>query len=243
MSPASLKTRLPAPHDLTIDSVYPWGRSLAEYARMFALSDEDLRRRIIGCADGPASFNSEMTARGDFVVSCDPLYQFSVEQIRGRIERTVDFHIDHVRKNPHLFVWDRIRTPQHLRQLRLQAMEDFLADFPNGLLTGRYLNRSLPNLQIADNSFELALCPHFLFLYSDVFSFEFHLESILEMSRVAGEVRIFPLLDMSARPSAHLNPILQALRGLGFEAHVQTVPYEFQRGGNQMLRIKHPREL
>ena len=239
MSLANLKARLPAPHDLTIDSVYPWGRSLSEYARMFALSDADLRLRILGCADGPASFNSEMTARGVFVVSCDPLYQLSVEQIRGRIEKTADFHIDHVRKNPHLFVWDRIRTPEELRRLRLKAMEDFLADFPDGLLAGRYLDRSLPSLQFADGSFELALCSHFLFLYSDVFSFEFHLESILEMSRIAGEVRIFPLLDMSAQPSAHLKPVLQALRDFGFEALVQTVPYEFQRGGNQMLRVKN----
>src|SRR5271155_4002556 len=102
MLSANSKTRLPAPQDFTIDSVYPWGRSLAEYVEMFALSDAELRLRILGCADGPASFNSEMTARGAFVVSCDPLYQFSVEPIRGRIERTADFHIDHVRRNPHL---------------------------------------------------------------------------------------------------------------------------------------------
>jgi hypothetical protein len=238
MLSANSKTLFPAPHELTIDSVYLWGRSLAEYVRMFALSDEDLRLRIISCADGPASFNSEITARGAYVVSCDPLYQFSVEQIRSRIERTADFHIDHVRKNPHLFVWDRIRTPEDLRRLRLNAMEIFLADFPGGLLAGRYLDRSLPSLQFTDGSFELALCSHFLFLYSDVFSFEFHLKSILEMTRVAGEVRIFPLLDMSAQPSAHLQPVLQALRDLGFEALVQTVPYEFQRSGNQMLRVK-----
>jgi hypothetical protein len=31
----------------TLDEVVPWGRSLEEYRRMFALSDTDLQRRIV----------------------------------------------------------------------------------------------------------------------------------------------------------------------------------------------------
>jgi len=42
----------------------PWGRSFDEYVAMFALSDDDLQRRLLGCADGPASFNCELTRRG-----------------------------------------------------------------------------------------------------------------------------------------------------------------------------------
>src|SRR5579862_3438601 len=99
MSPANLKSTVPASRDFTIDSVYPWGRSFAEYIAMFGLSDDDLCRRIIGCADGPASFNAEMSRRGSSVVSCDPLYQFSVDQIRGRIEKTANVQLEHVRKN------------------------------------------------------------------------------------------------------------------------------------------------
>ncbi|HKH12276.1 MAG TPA: hypothetical protein VKA73_14135 [Rubrobacter sp.] len=51
----------------------PWGRSLDEYARMFALTPEDLRGRILDCAAGPASFNAEATAAGHRISSCDPL--------------------------------------------------------------------------------------------------------------------------------------------------------------------------
>src|ERR1022692_2322352 len=105
-------TRSPAPPEFTIDSVYPWGRSLGEYVRMFRLTEQDLALRIIGCADGPASFNCEMNRRGKYIVSCDPLYQFSARQIRDRIEKTADIHVDHVRNNPHNFVWDRIRSPE-----------------------------------------------------------------------------------------------------------------------------------
>ena len=41
-----------------LDQVVPWGRSFDEYRRMFALTDADLSRVILGCGDGPASFNA-----------------------------------------------------------------------------------------------------------------------------------------------------------------------------------------
>ncbi len=72
----------------TLDKLVPWGRSLDEYRRMFALTDADLAKRILGCADGPASFNAEMTGIGRSVVSCDPIYEFSAEEIRQRIDVT-----------------------------------------------------------------------------------------------------------------------------------------------------------
>src|SRR5215813_10336341 len=71
-----------------LDAVVPWGRTFEEYRLMFALSEEDLRGRILGCADGPASFNAEAHRRGYRVVSCDPLYRFDRQQIRRRIDAT-----------------------------------------------------------------------------------------------------------------------------------------------------------
>src|SRR5215471_7275287 len=56
---------------LTLDRVVPWGRSFDEYCRMFALEEPDLARRILGCGDGPASFNAVATRRGLTVTSCD----------------------------------------------------------------------------------------------------------------------------------------------------------------------------
>ena len=53
----------------SIDRVMPWGRSLEEYRAMFSLSEDDLARRILGCGDGPASFNAELSVRGGSVVS------------------------------------------------------------------------------------------------------------------------------------------------------------------------------
>jgi hypothetical protein len=75
----------------TLDQVVPWGRSFEEYRRMFALSDADhLKLRILGCADGPASFNAESARRGTAVVSIDPLYRLDSSTIRDRITATYD---------------------------------------------------------------------------------------------------------------------------------------------------------
>lgn len=46
-------------------------------------------------------------------------------------------------------------------------MEKFLLDYEIGKTAGRYLQQSLPNLEFADNQFDLCLCSHLLFLYSD----------------------------------------------------------------------------
>ena len=71
-----------------LKNIAPWGRSLAGYTAMFALSADNLERRFLDCGDGPARFNAELTQRGGAVVSIDPLYGFSVEQIRRRIDET-----------------------------------------------------------------------------------------------------------------------------------------------------------
>ncbi len=57
------------------------------------------------------------------------------------------------------------------------------------------------------------------------------------MLRVGQEVRVFPLLDMQGEKSAHVEPLLPALCDAGFSAEVQPVGYEFQIGGNEMLRV------
>lgn len=55
---------------------------------MFALTPGDLLGRILDCAAGPASFNAELTSEGHEVISCDPLYSLTADEIRARIEAT-----------------------------------------------------------------------------------------------------------------------------------------------------------
>ena len=222
---------------LTLDKVVPWGRSLAEYIRMFALSASDLRLQILDCAGGPASFNVEMTQQGDRVVSCDPIYQFAALEIAKRIEETYPRIIEGVKANRENYIWTTLASPEQMGEVRMAAMQKFLADFPLGLAQGRYALGELPSLPFETGQFDLALCSHFLFLYSQQLSAEFHVLSIKELCRVATEVRIFPLLDMSSTTSPHLMPVMERLGGEGYQVEIQQVDYEFQRAGNQLLRV------
>lgn len=222
----------------TLEKVVPWGRTFDEYVAMFALSSQDLQRRILGCGDGPAAFNATHTQRGGEVVSVDPLYRYKAKDIRIRIDATFDKVIDQTRKNRHEFVWTSIKTVDELGRLRMAAMEAFLPDYPLGVVQGRYVDGALPELPFADGEFNLALCSHLLFLYSEQLSADFHVTAIRELCRVAGEVRIFPLLELGAKNSRHLGSVTERLSVEGFEMAIAPVDYEFQRGGNKMLTVK-----
>jgi len=224
----------------TLDQVVPWGRSFDEYRRMFVLTDDELGLKILGCGDGPASFNSEATRRGSEVISCDPIYRYDVDQLRDRIASTYDEVLEQARRNAHEFVWSFIHTVEELGQVRMAAMNDFLDDYPLGKSEGRYLHAELPRLPFSDASFDLALCSHFLFLYTTQLGEAFHLSAIREMCRVAIEVRIFPLLALGTTLSPFVDRVVEEFGHQGFSVSIDDVPYEFQRGGNCMLRIVQP---
>jgi hypothetical protein len=114
-------------------------------------------------------------------------------------------------------------------------------DYESGKSSGRYVDASLPLLPFDAGQFELPVCSHFLFLYSAQFDEAFHLASIHELLRVAHEVRIFPVLALGATRSAHVDPVVAALRASGLDADIVRVPYEFQRGGNEMLCVSRQR--
>ena len=223
----------------TLDQVVPWGRSFDEYRRMFAMTGTDEACRILGVGDGPASFNAEATRRGWRVISCDPLYQFGVDALRARVAQTYDQILDETRRNQHEFVWHTIASVEELGRLRMAAMQEFLSDYPAGLLKGRYVAAELPSLPFRDREFDLAVSSHLLFLYSSQLGEAFHHASMLELCRVAREVRVFPLLALGSTPSLFLESTTQLLRESGHDVFVDKVPYEFQRGGNEMMRVAH----
>jgi hypothetical protein len=222
----------------TLDRVVPWGRSFDEYVRMFVLSDDDLRSKVLGCGDGPASFNVEATRKGASVISCDPIYQYDADQLRGRIASTYDEILEQTRRNAGEFVWTEIRSVDELGRVRMAAMNEFLADYESGGRQGRYVAAELPNLPFADGAFELAVCSHFLFLYTAQLGEPFHRAAVRELCRVAREVRIFPLLALAGTPSPFVDHVSDDLSRNHFEVSIEPVPYEFRRGGNRMMRIR-----
>lgn len=223
---------------LKYDKVVPWGRTYEEYVNMFALSDEDLRKRILGCGDGPASFNSYITKNGGKAVSIDPIYQMKKEEIADRISETYEIVIEQTRNNIDKFNWTNIRSVDELGEIRMKAMKDFLLDFEGGKEEGRYIHAELPVLPFKDKEFDLSLSSHFLFLYTDNLTHEFHVQAIDEMLRVSTEVRIFPLLDVNSNKSKYLESIIDRYKSLGHIVEEVSVNYEFQKSGNKLLKIR-----
>ena len=131
-------------------------------------------------------------------MSCDPIYRYDVDQLRGRIDSTYVEVLEQTRQNVDEFVWTSIRSVDELGAVRMAAMTDFLADYVAGKAQARYVDAELPHLPFPDLSFDLALCSHFLFLYTTQLGEAFHQTAIREMCRVASEVRIFPLLALGA---------------------------------------------
>ena len=227
---------------MKLEEIIPWGRSFDEYRRMFALSDADLAGRILGCGDGPASFNAEANAQGHHIVSCNPIFAFQAAEIGRRVEECHATVLSHVRSNTGNYVWTRFRDPEHLGECRLTAMRTFLADFDCGRHERRYVTASLPALPLADGQFTLAVVSHLLFLYSEHLNENFHIAAVEELLRVAVELRVFPILDLDRQVSRYVGPVCDRLMRAGLAVEVVAVDYEFQKAenhaGNRMLRVR-----
>ncbi len=116
----------------------------------------------------------------------------------------------------------------------------FLNDYEEGMESGRYIDVSLPTLPFEDAKFELALCSHYLFLYSEHVNQEQHTLSMMELCRVANEVRVYPLLSIgSNKQSPHIKSVVSALNDIGINVTLVPVDYEFQKGATEMLVAKY----
>ena len=222
---------------LHLDQIVPWGRSRAEYDLMFRLTPEDYSAGLLDCGGGPASFTAEVSACGYRAEAIDPIYTRSAADIRARFDATADEVMAQVRATPNEWTWSYHRDPDHLLANRRAALETFLRDYERGKQANRYVAGELPSLPFDSGAFGLSVCSHLLFLYSDLLSEDFHIRSVRELCRVAGEVRIFPLLTLNQTSSSHVAAVRSVLQADGYQTEVIRVDYELQRGGNQMLRV------
>ena len=101
-----------------LKNVVPWGRRFSEYQDMFHLTDEEIvSKRIVSFGDGPASFNAEGTRMGGNIISLDPIYQFSKQELVGRLEETRGIVMEQMRQNQDHYKWDRIKSLEELEQI------------------------------------------------------------------------------------------------------------------------------
>lgn len=214
-----------------------WGHSLEDYREMFDLNDEDLTKKILDCYPGPASFNAELHQQQHDITSCDEIFSLSHPNIENHIIDIFQSMLARVRQQENRFIWDKVGSIDELAKARQEGINTFLDDFDEGKQQQRYISAKLHDLPFDNFQFDLALCSHYLFGSRVNSSLEIHMAAILEMCRVATEVRIFPLLASTGEISPLVGPIMLQLQQNNLGVEIREVPYQIQKNGNAMLRI------
>ena len=214
-----------------------WGHSFKNYLLMFDLKDNELQEPILDVASGASSFNAEMHGRGYYVVSSDPLYASSMNDIQNKVNLMLSNLSNRIETHKERFILQDKDTLADLI-LKQNAMANiFVKDFVEGLQEKRYVADALPNLSFSHAQYALALCANFLFDGPYSQDMDFQLAAIIEMCRVARETRIFPLLDDKGELSPHVGPIMAALQAQNYGVEIREVPFHLQKNGNAMLRV------
>jgi hypothetical protein len=225
---------------VNIDRIAFIGRTYEEYMRLFDLNETILRQGpVLDCPAGAASFTAEASRSGIDATACDILYGSALENLIGKGRNDIEHIHDKVKEVPHMFMWNYYKDIDNLISQRERALEIFASDFKEGSDEGRYRYGKLPELPYPDKHFSLVLSSHFLFLYGDWLDLEFHIKCLKELTRVCcGEIRIYPLTGLDAKPYPYLDEVLSTLNENGYKADIVQIPFEFQKGSNRMMIIK-----
>lgn len=212
-------------------------RSFDEYRAMFALTDADLRGRVLDCPGGGASFTAAARARGAAAVAVDPVYATPARQLIGRLAGELARGSAWATANAERYRWDFYGDPAGHARLRAQSAALFargLAEHPDHCAAA-----ALPHLPFRTGAVDLVLSSHLLFTYADRLDAGFHVAALRELARVGTEVRVYPLVDQAGRALPHLlAAVVAELGDAGLQVGIEEVPYEFQRGARSMLRLR-----
>lgn len=214
-----------------------WGHHIHDYQQMFALSEKDLNGSILEYGGGPSAVNAEMHAQGKSCISCDPLFTLDKATLTSKTVLVFADMVDKVRAGYAKFTFSSVEGLDALIKQRQEGMRLFFNDYSQGKEEKRYLPLQQVKLPFADFSFDLALCSHYLFGDLENVDEAFHVKVLMELARVAKEVRIFPLIDGMGKPSPFLGPVLLALQQENYGVEVKSIDYPLQPQGNAMLRV------
>lgn len=207
-------------------------RSYAEYRAMFGLAE--LPRSVLDCCAGGSGFTAVAAAAGVDAVAVDPAYELSGRELADAVRSGTSTGGNIVDQYSGDFTWHWYGGREERDRMRTEAAEQFLAD--RAAHPERYVAASLPHLPFDTGRFELALCSHLLFTWSDHLDATWHLAALRELARVAAQVRVFPLVVQgNGAPVPFLDHVRHELAEGGLLSEIRKVPYEFQRGADEML--------
>lgn len=239
------------PSEFVLPKTFFFGRNLAEYRRLFALRDTHelhVGARVLDVAAGPSSFTTEVHARGVRATAVDPHYGARLESL------TLLARSDHARVSTQMRAKPGLLRPgaesfpdiETAIEARGAAAARFLADYEDGFLHGRYLGAALPELPLADASFDLTLCAHLLFLHAGLLDYAFHLAACRELIRVTrpgGEVRLHPICSGDGNTYIELDRLRADLATGGIISELRPVRGAFFYAATAtlvLMRLKTP---
>lgn len=219
------------------------GRSYDEYMRMFDLDLDYLKdKRTLDCPAGASSFTAELLKNGYNVIAADILYDIDPDALEKKCGNDLLKVMRSLSGVEDMYIWNYFRTPEGLRKSRIAAYRKFINHYRKEK-GSKYIKSELPELPFEDNEFSLILSSHFLFLYDDRLSYEFHRDMIQEMLRISKEIRIFPLIGLNGKKSLFVDKITEEGLFNGVKVEILKTRYEFMRGGNEMMKITKNKNL
>ncbi|MBN6188928.1 SAM-dependent methyltransferase [Aneurinibacillus sp. BA2021] len=227
---------------LELDRFVFLGRTWEEYVLLFDINEEELHgKRILDCPGGACSFTATANQKGLMSAAVDLAYYYSIEDLEKKGQNDIDYTLSKIEQIKDRCCWTHVGSMEQLREERTKALTQCIHDMKAN--SARYVPAVLPLLPFSDEAFDITLSAHFLFMYADKIDHHFHLQTLEEMMRVTREeIRIFPTTDMNGRKYEQMDEIKEWSLQKGWEATEHTVPYEFHKNANTMLKLRKKRE-
>lgn len=225
-----------------IDEILVTARTLENYLDFFNLDRDELRgKRILDCPGGAASFTAQANTLGADSVAIDPMYTLTADELEALGREQIDFSDHWYHNNPDIFL-PQAQGEENIKAIiasRHDGLTRFVADYR--ARREAYIVGSLPHLPFPDNSFDLVLSSHLLFVYSDRFDLKFHERAIAEMLRVSRtEVRLYPLGDYVGTAPQWLPDLVHDLRTQGLVVEIQDVTFRAYKNLTTAMTVRQP---
>jgi len=201
-------------------------RSFEEYCAMFQLDESNWKLGpVLDVAGGASSFTAQLNERGVPAFAADPFYAGLTDDVIATAHKEVEVSSDKIAAISEIYDWSFYGSPLQHRKLRENSLSLFAEDYRKDVDRNRYIAAALPHLPFEKDTFELAVCSHFLFLYADTFGEAFHAAAIAELIRVlrpGGELRIYPLITLKWEQCSFISAILRELKEIASIEYIPT---------------------
>lgn len=212
-----------------------WGLQRDEYQSLFDLTDDDLTLCLLEYDSGPNAVNASLAPTGGKMTSCDALFRLDKEALKAVVHARLEEQSRLVSSSDTASY--QLTDLKALIEKRQQGLAIFFADYNAGCMQKRYVAVKSDVLPFNDFLYDLALSTHLLFQQTDESQVPQLLQQIKELTRVAREVRIAPLMDSDGHPTPLLGPILLGLQEGQYGVEVRKVTHDVIYHHNAMIRV------